>query len=180
MPIGLWRPSGLGIHTRFEGFARNLPLCTRSWRSVMRTLQPFTVLLPCHVVHPGCRVAFERVVSIPKHFYRDMVYEIGETKVPIPCRCFTYPVKSVQCLPLSLRTGRRRLSRISPWSSAFPPEPPPQRGEHAVLFGSFSGTTPMSDCSATCMQGLRPQAFPSRSAYGFPQRMLLSSPGSRA
>ena len=26
--------------------------------------------------------------------------------------------------PLSLRTGRRRLVKISPWSPAFPPEPP--------------------------------------------------------
>ena len=37
---------------------------------------------------------------------------------------YTYPVKSVQCFPLSLRTGRRRLVKISPWSPAFPPEPP--------------------------------------------------------
>ncbi len=114
-------------------------------------IQSLTVLLPCHIVYPGCRVAFERIVSIPKHFFCDMVHEAGETKVPIPCRCFTYPVKSVQCLPLSLRTGRRRLSRISPWSSAFPPEPPPPHGEHAALFGTFLGSTPMSDCSAACI-----------------------------
>ena len=75
--------------------------------------------------------------------------------------------QSVQCLPLSLRTGRRRLSRISPWSSAFPLEPPPQHGEHAALFGSFFGTTPMSDCSTACMQGLRPRAFPYRPACCF-------------
>ena len=32
--------------------------------------------------------------------------------IPVPNRCLSYPVQSVQCLLLSLRTGRRRLSRI--------------------------------------------------------------------
>jgi len=36
--------------------------------------------------------------------------------------------------------------------------------DHIMLFGSFSGTTPMSDFSAAYMSGLRPQAFPYRPA----------------
>ncbi len=105
-----------------------LPLCTRPWRSAIRLSRrsPYS----CHVISstPACRVALERRVGISEHFIRDMMHQIGEPKFLVPYRCLTYPVKSVQCFLLSPRTGRRRLFRISPWSSAFPPEPPPWHG----------------------------------------------------
>ena len=41
-----------------------------------------------------------------------MMHQTGKAKVLVPCCCLTYPVKSVQCFLLPLRTGRRRLFRI--------------------------------------------------------------------
>jgi len=47
MPIGRCRPSAFGIQTRFEGFARYRPLCTRSWKPGNRfsNRSPYS----CHV-----------------------------------------------------------------------------------------------------------------------------------
>ena len=62
-----------------------------------------------------------RVVHAKPLIWVGMLYSV-------PARRFTYPVKSVQCFPLSPCTGRRRPCQNSPWSPAFPPEPPPRRG----------------------------------------------------
>jgi len=75
----------------------------------------------------------------------------------------------------SLRCLRRRVRRTMPASlggglpsppfrsrSGFPFPPCPPTSPLPALFGTFSGTTPMSDFPAACMSGLRPRAFPDR------------------
>ena len=79
---------------------------------------------------------------------------------PAASRILSRPCNATSCLCVQFTDS---LYRPSPWSPAFPPQPPPRHGLHAALFGSFFGTMPVSDCSGACMQGLRPQAFPRRS-----------------
>jgi hypothetical protein len=60
--------------------------------------------------------------------------------------------------------GTCRTFTGSPWSGPFPPPSPQPRGHLAMiegaLFGGFSGTIGLSDCSEAHMLGLRPWPSP--------------------
>jgi hypothetical protein len=71
-----------------------------------------------------------------------------------------------QAMPASLGGGLPSPSfRLR---GGFPVPPCPPTSPLPALFGTFSGTTPMSDFPAACMSGLRPRAFPDRPQTRWP------------
>ena len=108
------------------------------------SLQTFSIFLPRHAIHSGRCLSFQTVVALPQQLDRHMVQQGRELQLPIlPCGFAhtlqpAWPAFPARC-PARVRTGT-----CSPWSTAFPPQPPPAAPRPCSAASSVlrRGTTP--------------------------------------
>ena len=110
-------------------------------------LQPGGILVPTHAVDSRGRRSLQRVVALPQSIDRQMMEQCGELLMRPSLRRLAHTTQSAGRGFPTLRPVRVGLCRVSPWSTGFPPQPPPP--------GSPAGAGPSCSVASSVLPVVR-------------------------